>query len=1224
MIRAGSLATAGEKCDALDSMRAFHGLPILRLSRCHFYWMSRRVYELTLNHVNLTFMTRHSESTTNVSILPANTSATRMAACLFALTACLQAQSIDPAVGPPTTASTQPPPLVSAQSDTEETVIKLMPFVVAADADRGYQSTSTLAGTRLRTELRDVGAAISVVNAQFLADTASTNAKDLLVYTTGTEAAGMGGNFSGMSTGNGFSNAEDGLVSPNQATRVRGLSGADLTRDFFSTDIGMDSYNTERVDISRGANAILFGLGSPAGIINNQLKVANLRRNDITFTERVSRYGSHREVLDVNQTIVRDRLAVRVIGLNDEEQYRQKPAFEDDRRLFASLRWEPHLTRSGSTQVQVSYEDGRIKANRPRLNPPQDGLSVWYSVLDKVALDPTAPTTVTNSPLLAAHLGSAGRWFGQVAAVFTDPASATQGGSGVPPFMMSRGGTPYTQWFAVGSYTALGNNPRFFLNQQFAPEGQAYAGLWKYQELRDPSVFNFYDKLLDGPNKRETADFNALNATIRQTFINDAIGLELAYDRQEHSRRNRSLIGFDAATIHVDMQNKLVDGSPNPNFGRPYFASDSIGNYMVDSDREAFRATTYATIDLTRKAGLLRHLGRHVFTGVYSDQESTRLSRTHQGFAYTLDQNIYADNPAAQSYPGYVAIHYLGNSIASLSSPVGANIQNLTALHNPAATGTALLFDNRKDAWVQAPVSVLDAESNLDKLYSQASRAFNKTRSWSAIWQSYFLNRKLVGLVGWRQDDFSLFDAGVPKKVPVTDQVNPFDPTWVYPDSPTIHARDQTVSWSIVGHAPNFIKRHLPAGTDISVSYNRSENFRPSSTVADVYGRPFAPPSGSTRDIGATLSFADNKFVLRVMRYETTQSNDVSTFYNTFWPGNDVVRAMNGLRGSQTSEVLINRWFGFTPSDSRYLPLRASLTNPAQANNPNPSLTTAESAARNAWFTQRTREEWLRPVDPLLASSWAFTQNASGTWSATRPPNVGNIAATESKGLEIEGTYNPLPYWRITFNAARQKAYRASYGADFAEFVDRNLKLWTDGDGIVASSIRAQNGFEDIPYFNSVTGSRLGILAINNMYIPYLNALAANNAAAQELRKWRFNVITNYDFQHRGLKGFSVGGGARWQDRVAVGYGVKRNELGVWVSDITQPHFGSDELDIDLWAKYSRRLHKDRIRWTVQINIRDLFGNDDLIAVTGQPNGQIASARIPQPMQWSVTNSFTF
>ncbi|MGC4081673.1 MAG: hypothetical protein QM736_06110 [Vicinamibacterales bacterium] len=110
------------------------------------------------------------------------------------------------------------------------------------------------------------------------------------------------------------------------------------------------------------------------------------------------------------------------------------------------------------------------------------------------------------------------------------------------------------------------------------------------------------------------------------------------------------------------------------------------------------------------------------------------------------------------------------------------------------------------------------------------------------------------------------------------------------------------MSWSGVGHAPRL--REAPAcrrGTDLSVSYNRSENFRPVSTVADVYGRPFSPPNGSTKDYGITLSALDQQTHLRVIRYRTLQANDVSTFYNTFWPGNDVVRAMNGLRGTNTS-----------------------------------------------------------------------------------------------------------------------------------------------------------------------------------------------------------------------------------------------------------------------------------------------------------------------------------
>ncbi len=1148
-------------------------------------------------------------------------------ACSLLLAVPALAQTAAPAsAAPARPAASKPlvPAPAPALDEEDKEIVQLTPFVVTGEQDNGYQSTATLAGTRLRTDLRDVGAAVSVVNSQFLADTASTNAREVLVYATGTETAGMGGNYSGVATGNGFSNAEDGLTSPNQSTRVRGLSGADLTRDFFGTDIGLDAYNTERIDISRGANAILFGLGSPAGIINNQLKMPNLRKNGYTFSHTFGRYDSQRAVLDVNQVVAKDTLGIRVIGLADEENYRQRPAYEDDQRLYAALRWEPRLFKGGFTQFQASYEDGRIRANRPRLTPPHDGLSVWFDVLGKIALDPTNPNLVSTTPLLAAHLGSAGRWFGQVAAVFTDPASGTQGGNGVPAFMMSRGGTPYTQWYGVGSYTAQGNNPLFFLNQQFAPAGQAYAGLWKYQEIRDPSVFDFYNTLLDGPNKSEAADFDALNLVLRQTFLHDAVGLEVAYDRQNHDRANRSLIGFDAATIHVDMQSKLVNGAPNPNFGRPYFASDSIGNYMAETSRESFRATAYATLDLTQKQNALRHLGRHVFTAVYSDQESTRFSRTHQGYAYTPELNDAAVDPSIRTYPDYAAIHYLGGSIAGLSSSAGAHVQGLTALHTPQSTGQALIFDNRPDAWVMAPVTVFGPDTGLDKLYSTANRQFNRTKSYSAIWQSYLLDRKLVGLVGWRQDEYRLFDAGPAPRVPITGQVDPFAATWVYPAAPTIYAKDDTVSWSVVGHVPDFIKRRLPLGMDVSVSYNRSQNFRPSSTVADVYGRPFSPPSGSTKDAGLTVSFAKNKFVLRAVRYETTQANDTSTFYNTFWPGNDVVRAMNGLRGSNTSEVLINRWFGFTPGDARYLPLRASLSSPAQAGNPNPALTSAESAARTLWFSQRTREEWLRPVDPLLASSWALSQNASGSWIATRPPNVGNVADTESKGWEFEATWNPRSNWRMTFNAAMQEATRANYGQDFAEFIAKNLPLWTDGDGVIATSIRAQNGFEDIPYFNSVTGSRLGILAINNMYVPYLNALAANGANVQELRKWRFNFVTNYDFTRGPLKGFSVGGATRWQDKVAIGYGVKKNDLGVWVSDVDQPFYASDQLNVDLWLRYARKFNHDKIRWSVQLNVRDVFGTDDLIAVTAQPNGQTASARIPQPKQWSITNTFAF
>jgi hypothetical protein len=79
---------------------------------------------------------------------------------------------------------------VDTRDEDEPTV--LSPFVVDASEDKGsYRANSTLAGTRVRTDLKDVNSAIRVVTSQFLQDTGAKDAKDLLVYTPGSEIAGL-------------------------------------------------------------------------------------------------------------------------------------------------------------------------------------------------------------------------------------------------------------------------------------------------------------------------------------------------------------------------------------------------------------------------------------------------------------------------------------------------------------------------------------------------------------------------------------------------------------------------------------------------------------------------------------------------------------------------------------------------------------------------------------------------------------------------------------------------------------------------------------------------------------------------------------------------------------------------------------------------------------------------------------------------------------------------
>ena len=76
----------------------------------------------------------------------------------------------------------------------EEQVV-LSPFVVEAKGDTGYAAKDTLAGSRVRTELKDVSSAISVVTNQYLKDTGTHNSQDLLLYTANTEVGGLKGNF---------------------------------------------------------------------------------------------------------------------------------------------------------------------------------------------------------------------------------------------------------------------------------------------------------------------------------------------------------------------------------------------------------------------------------------------------------------------------------------------------------------------------------------------------------------------------------------------------------------------------------------------------------------------------------------------------------------------------------------------------------------------------------------------------------------------------------------------------------------------------------------------------------------------------------------------------------------------------------------------------------------------------------------------------------------------
>ncbi len=106
----------------------------------------------------------------------------------------------------------------------------------------------TVAGTRVRTDLKDVSSAISVVTQQFLQDTGAKNQQDVPAYTPSTEAAGRSGN---SPAGNG-------------APALAGGKGwAERTGDFGQTEVAANTSAVFGIRQAQSVDSLQLGSGGP-------------------------------------------------------------------------------------------------------------------------------------------------------------------------------------------------------------------------------------------------------------------------------------------------------------------------------------------------------------------------------------------------------------------------------------------------------------------------------------------------------------------------------------------------------------------------------------------------------------------------------------------------------------------------------------------------------------------------------------------------------------------------------------------------------------------------------------------------------------------------------------------------------------------------------------------------------------------------------------------------
>lgn len=129
-------------------------------------------------------------------------------------------------------------PLVMASSkiaQESEDMFELSPFSEDGSDNQEYRATSTLAGTRIRTDLHGVGSSISVSSDAFANYVGATDSVSLLTYAVGVEVGGLQENNGGLDHETRL-DVSDANLRLNENTRTHRLTSAENPCDLFVSE----------------------------------------------------------------------------------------------------------------------------------------------------------------------------------------------------------------------------------------------------------------------------------------------------------------------------------------------------------------------------------------------------------------------------------------------------------------------------------------------------------------------------------------------------------------------------------------------------------------------------------------------------------------------------------------------------------------------------------------------------------------------------------------------------------------------------------------------------------------------------------------------------------------------------------------------------------------------------------------------------------------------------
>ncbi|MDQ8203228.1 TonB-dependent receptor plug domain-containing protein [Pelagicoccus sp. SDUM812003] len=1138
-----------------------------------------------------------------------------------------------------------------AQEEDDEEIFELSPFeVTSSDDDIGYHSENTLMGTRLNSNIGDLAASITLVTKQQMEDTAAVDINDVFLYEANTEGAH---NYTAYHVNRGYLKDEAAGISQDNGTvyshatsnRIRGLGAADTSLNNYPTisRVPFDTYNTNSVEINRGPNSMLFGMGSPAGIVNQTTASAIIGQESSEISARVDSFGGWRASASHNQTIIEDKLAVFVAALHDERGFERKPSYDKTDRQYLAFRFQP----AENTTFRASFENYENESRRPNTIAPRDTITPWLQSGRPVWDSRRKMMVYLDSgkevgPYLFNRDGwdsETGPYAGYSDANVTNPDGAYYYGDNdlwrtdSALFIGTIGPMSGTATIHVqpdGTYSARETN---LWRDRPAPADVAEANLdayWNTRETRmmqtivpwtdefypgastmnpfyptgliNPDVYDWSEVNITAPNF-QSLDNKTYNFEFEQKLAENLYFSAGWFRQDADSLENNPISNTSPTTVSLDVNMYLPDGSENPNYLKPFIDDYRADAFTHPEENETLRAQIAYQFDFTDSDNWTKWLGQHQLMGLYSDNERNRYG-TRSRIAYFDEPNggyhyahsperraeinanysLGADNSAIRRY------YYIGENakVTQGNSGIGA----AGSLENWGTGGpTDFNFDtffwesDTGGTWRDVPVEIGTA-----LWWPSTSRSQIEVESTSAALQSRFWESRIVTTLGFREDKYVGNSYWGGREEPGYENGLPIGGTDYYFNNNT-GTEELSGSTSTRGIV-------FKVTENISLTYNESDNFNPpNGNSTDFYGNPLPKPTGEGKDYGIRFKLLENKLHASFNWFETTSAN---------------ARGVPGVFVDRTNRIDYKFMFAW-----------------------------AENVVRIRDGQDPTSEDWrdgdIYPLtDDQRARIWDIIGLEEDYFDNI---NVQGTQDTEAKGFEFQMVYNPIPNWTMKLSGGKQNTSFNNVAPQWEPWASAREAVWANATATdMAESYTLFNG-EELKIRNFWTGtnyiSELDPASNNGWFttadyyrLTVTNEIATiRNKEGQIVpgqREWRANFLTNYKFTDGKLKGFGIGGSARWEEAAAIGnYGIVEEDGVMRQPDISRPIYGDSEFHVDFWASYEMPIGEDK-NLKLQLNVRDALEDGGLQKVAANFDGSVYGYRYLDPRQIFLTTTLEF